>query len=298
MSAPHSAPPASYSIFAGTIADMTWPAVEQAGERHLPILVPIGVIEQHGHHLPLGTDTYGAHLLCLLVKAELTRAGLESVVAPPFYYGLNTTTGMFPGSLTVRPETMVAVLTETLENYAKWGFERQLIINHHGDPEHNRAIIKAVKATRSRGAKTTYVVGGLIQEFLDAAYESAFHEPVPLEGDEIVRVPDSQTTTDARKRLTNSRLDFDVHAAERETSLIMRWFPELLSQEVPLADIEPVPQSLREFARAESEGTWRELSPWGHIGDPAMATVQNGDLYVYEAADMARALVDLLQDHI
>lgn len=286
---------AGYSIFSDTIADMTWPAVEKAAARHLPILVPVAVIEQHGHHLPLATDTYGAHLLCSLVRSELAKMGLDSVIAPPYYFGLNVTTGMFPGSLTIKPETMIAVLTEILENYARWGFERQLIINHHGDPQHNQAIVQTIRALRAESVKATYVVGGIVQEFIDASYEAVFHRPLPLEGDEIVRAADSAATVAARERLTRSSLPFDVHAGERETSLIMRWYPELLNKDVILADIEPVPESLREFHRAEPAGKWRELSPWGHIGDPAAASADNGDLYALEAADIAAAIAKLLR---
>ena len=290
MNARSAGPDTGYSIFAHTIADMTWPAVEKAGSEHLPMLIPIAVIEQHSHHLPLGTDTYGAHLLCVLVKDELAKMGMESVIAPPYYFGLNVTTGMFPGSLTVKSETMVTVLVELLENYARWGFERLLILNHHGDPQHNRAIVQAIQTLRARGIGATYVVGGLVGEFIDAGYEAAFQEPLPLQGDEILRVPDSEATIAARQRLTKTRLPFDVHAGERETSLILRWFPDLLNPAVSLAEIEPIPESLREFQEAEPAGKWRELSPWGHIGDPAVATAENGDLYAFEAADIARAI--------
>jgi creatinine amidohydrolase len=286
---------AGYSIFSDTIADMTWPAVEQAGARHLPIFVPIAVIEQHSHHLPLATDTYGAHLLCSLVKSELAKMGLDSVIAPPYYFGLNVTTGMFPGSLTVKPETMIAMLTEIIENYARWGFDRQLIINHHGDPQHNQAIVRAIKGLRSNGIRATYVVGGVVQEFIDAAYEAAFHEPLPLHGDEIVRAADSAATVAAREQLTKSSLPFDVHAGERETSLIMRWYPELMNRDVSLSDIQPAPKSIGEFHKAEPAGKWRDISPWGHIGDPAAATAENGDLYALEAADIARAVAELLR---
>ena len=286
---------AGYSIFSDTIADMTWPDVETAAARHLPIFVPVAVIEQHSHHLPLATDTYGAHLLCSLVKSELAKMGLDSVIAPPYYFGLNVTTGMFPGSLSVKPETMIAMLTEIIENYARWGFDRQLIINHHGDPQHNQAIVQAIKALRGQGIRATYVVGGIVQEFIDAAYEAAFHEPLPLHGDEIVRAVDSAATMVARERLTKSSLPFDVHAGERETSLIMRWYPELLNGDVSLRDIQPAPKSIREFHKAEPAGKWREVSPWGHIGDPAAATTENGDLYALEAADIARAVAELLR---
>ena len=71
-----SSPGRGYSIFVDTIADMTWPAVEAAGRDNQPLLVPVAVVEQHGHHLPLATDVYGAHVLSSLVKAELYGRGI------------------------------------------------------------------------------------------------------------------------------------------------------------------------------------------------------------------------------
>ena len=104
------------------------------------------------------------------------------LIAPPYYYGVNATTAMFPGSLTVSPATMKTVLTEILENYARWGLRRQFIVNHHGDPQHNRAIVETIQTLRAQGVETTYFLGGMIQGFVDAAYQGTFHEPLPLIG--------------------------------------------------------------------------------------------------------------------
>ena len=75
----------------------------------------------------------------------------------------------------------------------------------------------------------------------------------------------------------------------------MRWFPETLMNGVDVTKLKPVPETAREFAEAEAWGRWRDLSPDGHIGDPAVATPQNGELYAYEAGDMADALMDFLK---
>jgi creatinine amidohydrolase len=272
---------------------MTWPEVEEAGARDTPILVPVAVIEQHSLHLPLATDTYGAHLLCSLIQKELAARDIPVLIAPPYYFGVNATTSMYPGSLTIKPETMRALLVEILENYARWGLRQQFIVNHHGDPVHNRSIVEAIQAMRAQGVETTYFLGGMIQGFVDAAYEGAFQQPLPLTGDEVLRSPESETTRAAIAGLTRSP-SLDVHAGERETSLIMRWFPDLLAPDVDVAGLAPVPDTLREFQEAESAGRWRELSPDGHIGDPAKATRQNGNLYACEAADMAEALAEFL----
>ena len=282
-----------HSIFAGTIADMTWPQVEAAGARNAPILVPVAVIEQHSHHLPLATDTYGAYLLCSLIQKDLERRGIEVLIAPPYYFGVNSTTAMFPGSLNIKPETMRTLLTEILENYARWGLRRQFIVNHHGDPPHNRAIVEAIQALRDQGVETTYFLGGMIQGFVDAAYLGTFHTPLPLTGDAVLRSPESEATRAAVARLTRSA-GLDIHAGERETSLIMRWFPETLAKDVDITGLAPVPDTIREFEEAEKTGRWRELSPAGHIGDPTKASPENGDIYALEAADMAAALAEFL----
>jgi creatinine amidohydrolase len=282
-----------YSIFSGTLADMTWLEVEEAGVRNTPLLVPVAVIEQHSRHLPLATDTYGAYLLCSLVQRAMAERGIPVLMAPPYYFGVNATTAMFPGSLTVTPDTMKSVLTEILENYARWGLRRQFIVNHHGDPQHNRAIVQTIQTLRERGIETTYFLGGMIEGFVDAAYLGTFHESLPLTGDAVLRAPESERTRAAVTRLTHGA-GLDIHAGERETSLIMRWFPETMAKDVDIAELKPVPETAREFQEAEAAGRWRELSPWGHIGDPAVATPENGELYAFEAADMAAALADFL----
>ena len=285
---------AGYSIFRDTIADLTWPVVEAAAKADQPLLLPVAVIEQHGLHLPLATDVYGAHVLSSLVKQELAAQGVECQIAPPYYYGLNTTTCMFPGSIDVRPETMVALLGELFENYARWGFRRQFIINHHGDGQHNGAIVRAIMNARGRDLQVTYVLGGMLMDIVEAGFKATFKEDFPLQGREVLRVTDSVETADARVRLTRSA-GLDVHAGERETSLVMRWAPDTLP-DVDRSGIEPCPESLRQFVEAERGGRWRELSPCGHIGDPRMATPENGELYAYEARDIAKAIHGFLAD--
>ena len=57
-----------YSIFDETMVDLAWPEVEQAAGDNTPVLLPSGVIEEHGPHLGLAVDIYCACLLCKLTK--------------------------------------------------------------------------------------------------------------------------------------------------------------------------------------------------------------------------------------
>lgn len=283
---------AGYSIFEGTLADMVWPAVEEAGRKNTPMLVPVAVIEQHGPHLPLATDTYGAYLLCRRVQGELANSGVEAVIAPPYYFGLNPSTGMFPGSLSIKKSTMVGVLTELLMEYGRFGFVQQFIINHHGDPTHNDAIVEAIRAVRAHGVDAVLTLGGFVGQVVEEVYTSVFGKPLPLPEAAILRAEESTETREARERFTKS--DLNVHAEERETSLIMRWFPDLLNKEVHIDQLEPVLPGPAQLAAAIQEGKWREISPLGYIGDPSVATKENGELYALEAADIANAIRNFL----
>jgi creatinine amidohydrolase len=281
-----------YSIFTDTIADMTWPAVDEAARRKAIMLVPVAVIEQHGPHLPLATDIYGAYLLTVRIRAELGKAGVEALIAPPYYFGMNPTTGMFTGSLHIDRETMVSILTQLLLNYGRWGFERQFVLNHHGDPTHNDAIMEAIRSVRSQGVDAVYTMGGFVRQFIEEAYTSAFNKPLPLPESALLQAPESEVTKLARERLTKSSLH--VHAEEFETSMIMRWYPDVLDPDIGVTALTPVLPTPEEFGRALQQGRWRELSPLGYIGDPSVAAAETGEIYALEAADIARAIVEWL----
>jgi len=69
-----------YSIFHGTIADMTYPEVQDAAKLGAIVLWGFGVIEQHGPHLPLATDVYLPSLMLRRVKTLLQENGIFRVI--------------------------------------------------------------------------------------------------------------------------------------------------------------------------------------------------------------------------
>lgn len=265
---------------------MTWLEVDEAAKSGALMLQPVGVIEQHGPHLPLGTDIYGAYFLCSLTKVHLHQQGIESVIAPPYYFGINMGTGMFPGTLSVRQESMTAMLIDLFVNYGKQGFTKQFIINHHGDPQHNMAMFEAILSARDQGVKAVCVM----RPATERAYKKG---TITLPSSAVIVPTESFETKQAQLILNKSKLH--IHAGEKETSLIMRWYPELLKERDKIKSFEPVIPSEKEFQEAESEGKWRELSPHGYIGDPSVATEENGNLYTFEAIDIAKAIAQYLR---
>jgi len=109
--------------------------------------VPLGLLEWHGEHLPLGVDGLKSHALCLAVA----RAVGGGVVLPPFYVGRPGFTS-FPGTMTYRHEVVRDVLVGALEELEKMGFRAVLMVaGHYGRPQQD-TIAEAV-ATFSRQSR-------------------------------------------------------------------------------------------------------------------------------------------------
>jgi len=106
---------------------MTWPEVEEALKRTDVVIIPVGSIEQHAKHLPLGMDSYGAVETCKLIAQKA-----EVIVAPVVLAGLSSHHMGFPGTITLTPETFEAVVYETSLSLIKHGFRKILIYNGHG----------------------------------------------------------------------------------------------------------------------------------------------------------------------
>jgi creatinine amidohydrolase len=107
------------------LADATWPEVEAGPASTL--LVPLGATEQHGPHLPLGTDTTLAVALAEAAAEEVPR----TVVAPPLAYGSSGEHQDFAGTLSIGAAATELVLVE-LARSATETFDRVLFVNAHG----------------------------------------------------------------------------------------------------------------------------------------------------------------------
>ena len=107
--------------------DLRWPEV--SGLTHRVVVLPLGSLEQHGHHLPLLTDS----MICseIVQRAE---AQLEDVALflPLVWMGASEHHTRFPGTVSVRHETYIALLDDLLESVIRSGFKRILLLNAHG----------------------------------------------------------------------------------------------------------------------------------------------------------------------
>jgi creatinine amidohydrolase len=94
------------------------------------VLQPIGAIEQHGPHLPLDTDTNSVTEIA--VRAARSLGNRSALVLPTISWGLSPYWMPFAGTITLRPETILALISDIGQSVAAHGFRRMVIINGHG----------------------------------------------------------------------------------------------------------------------------------------------------------------------
>jgi creatinine amidohydrolase len=113
----------------------TWQEVEAYLEHSRGVILPVGSTEQHGPNGLIGTDALCAELIARGV-GEATGA----MIAPTLNFGMAQHHMAFCGTMTLRPQTLLAVLVDLLGSLAQHGFQRCLVINGHGG---NMATIMA-----------------------------------------------------------------------------------------------------------------------------------------------------------
>jgi creatinine amidohydrolase len=105
----------------------TWPEVESYLEDRTGIILPIGSTEQHGPTGLIGTDALTAELIAQRVGDET-----GALVAPTIAVGMAQHHMAFPGSMTLKPSTLILVLRDMVVGLARHGFDRFFFINGHG----------------------------------------------------------------------------------------------------------------------------------------------------------------------
>ncbi|MBI2080316.1 MAG: creatininase family protein [candidate division NC10 bacterium] len=120
------------------VTALTMREFEAAVARNPWLILPVGATEEHGPHLPVGTDTLQAERIAAAV-AERTGA----LVAAPIPYGLCRTTRRFPGTVSISYETVERLALEVLQGFAAHGLRRFLVFSGHAGEAHMVALRQA-----------------------------------------------------------------------------------------------------------------------------------------------------------
>jgi creatinine amidohydrolase len=127
-------------------ADLTSSQVAEllAGPRKPVLLLPVGAVEPHGPHAPLGTDEIVSAGMCTRAASRLADdPDVRVLVLPTLNYGVTRFSAAFPGAVSVSEATLHALVVDVCGSLTVQGFSRIVVVNNHFEPAHVATLRKA-----------------------------------------------------------------------------------------------------------------------------------------------------------
>lgn len=221
-------------------------AVEKSSET---CIIPIGVFEKHGPHLPLGTDLFTAREIALRA-AEKEYA----VVFPWYYFSQINEARHQPGTMAYSPELIWKILQETLDELRRNGFKKIILVNGHGGNNAFLNYFGMAQLSERRNYALYWFQPEYDREILKKAEEMTQHDPV------------------------------DQHAGNRETSVLMDIVPEAVhagrAGQQSGRDLE----RMKQLRHVYSGIWWYASFPNHYAGDGSKASAAAGKLILDQVA--------------
>jgi len=244
-------------------AYLNWKQVEALPRETTLLVLPTAAIEQHGHHLPLATDTLINNLL-LGRALEKLPADASVFALPPVHYGKSNEHIGFPGTLSVSATTFMAVVRDLGSSIASAGFRKLVLYNTHGG---NTSLVDVMaRDLRAEFQLRTFALhgsGGIYFEGL-APQERAW----------------------------------GFHAGEVETSFLLASVPELVDTSAYtanyIAHIDKPEMLMPENAPATFAWLTRDIAASGVLGDPRPATAEKGARWLEQASGKLAAALEAM----
>lgn len=224
------------------LAEMTWEEARVLARDRPVAVLPIGAVEAHGPHLPLATDGVIAEAMARDGAARLVARGIPAVVLPALPYTAAGFAAAFPGTISVTPAVVTALVADVARSIGRHGFRALAIANAHLDPDHLASL---------------HAVG-----------EAATEAGIPVVFPDLTQRPWGG-------RLGEEFRSGACHAGRFEGSVVLAERPAWVRDEIRRG-LPPVPRSLA-AAIAEGKRTFEEAGgSRAYFGDPAAATAEEG----------------------
>jgi creatinine amidohydrolase len=260
---------------------MTVPEVRDLLTRTDMVIIPVGSVEQHGLHLPLGTDHYSG-----IERAKLIASRTDVLVAPILFPGQSPYHMEFEGTISLSSETIQQVIVEAAESLMRHGFKRFLILSAHG----------------GNAAAANFIVDRINQETPGIAVNLGSASGPFQDRERLAGIPDPGL--------------FDRHGGVSETSRALYLMPALVDLEAAEAAVLSLPSHLEnmlpdvlagdptaqrvflaEGLKAEETGkgtSAREMSSTGvwSVRDPKEATLEAGRIATEVFVDAAVQFIE------
>jgi creatinine amidohydrolase len=239
--------PAHREIFAlmpiRELAELAWEEVRDLDRGRTVAVLPVGAIEAHGPHLPLGTDVVIARAMARTGAERIESQGLAAILLPSLPFTAAPFGAAFAGTLSIAPATVTALLFGLAHELTRHGFAALAIANPHLDPAHLGSLAEAV--TRAREQRL-----------------------LPVVCPDLTRKPWAA-------RLTDEFKSGACHAGRFEGSIVLAERPDLVREPVQKA-LAPNPASLSTAIRAGARTFAEAGGPRAYFGAPAEATAEEG----------------------
>ncbi|MDP2889311.1 MAG: creatininase family protein [Bacteroidota bacterium] len=220
-------------------------------------ILPIGVFEKHGPHLPLGTDLYAAREFAIrAAEKEYT------VVFPWYYFSQINEAKQQPGTIAYSPEVIWKVLQETLDELARNGFDKIIIVNGHGG---NNAFLNYF---------------GMAQLSERRSYSLYWFQPT--DDPEVMKKAEELTQHDP----------YNQHAGNEESSVMKALIPEFVHLDRAGQQSGIDQDRLKHLSNVYTGIWWYAKYPNHYSGDGTKANVQAGELLINSTVDQ---LVKMIQ---
>lgn len=263
------------------VAQMNVEQIRVLDKQKTVVLLPGGVLEQHGPHLPSFTDGYSNEWTTQKVaEAIAARPGWTVLVFPTIplgHGGANIIGGkfVFPGSYGVRRSTLRSVFMDLAGELGEQGFRWVFIMHGHGDPHHNLILDQAGDFFRDTYGGRMVHLRGL--------------QPTKEQFAVLRVAPPDLNLSDADKKEIGS---LDLHAGFEETSRLMFVRPDLVDpgySKLPSLTANQ-PGDLFQFSRPD----WL-----GYVGSPRLANVRYGKiLQEYRAVKDAAIVTAIVEGRL
>ncbi len=216
----------------------------------LVALVPIGSTEPHGPHLGLGTDVVISAAACVRATELFAKKGpLTALIAPAVSYGVTECAQGFAGAVSVPAAVLTGYLSAICDGLLAQGIRHVCLVNNHLEPAHDAAV-RAVLAGRGDKVSVACPLTKKWAKTLDAEFKSGA-----------------------------------CHAGLYETSIMMAAAPEMVDNAMRSV-LAPVPISLSKQLQAGVTTFTAMGMELAYAGDPAAASVEEGERMIQRLAEM------------
>ena len=225
---------------------LCWPALQAAAQqKSSTVVLPVGAFEQHGPHLPMGTDLLFAEAVLDRVLAQLP-AELPLWRLPAVAFGFSPEHLGFPGTVTLRAEALLAQLGGIAASMSEAGFRRLVLFNGHGG---QIALLQVAARQLQQQCPSMAVFPWFLWSGPPGVIEQ-IPEPERSQG---------------------------LHAGRLETSLMLALYPQLVG-ELPISEpFKQPPAGLSLEGAVPTAWQTRSLSNSGVVGNPEGASAEEGE---------------------